>query len=102
MKHAGNRWAHTQVTLRRRIGPHARLLTWLNLAVRYNSASRSIHPSRSIPLRSVCVALGSLLLSSIALTAHAEPITFTETLTGSSYYGPSAGTTQLITITGIG
>jgi hypothetical protein len=53
-------------------------------------------------LRSVCVAFGSLLLSSLAFTAHAEPITFTETLTGSSYYGPSANTTEAITITGIG
>ncbi len=53
-------------------------------------------------MRSVSVAVGSLLLSSLAFTAHAEPITFTETLTGSSYYGPSAGVTEPITITGIG
>ncbi len=54
------------------------------------------------PLRSACVALGRLLLTALAVTAHAEPITFTETLTGSSYYGPNAGTTQPITITGYG
>jgi hypothetical protein len=53
-------------------------------------------------LRSICLAFGSLLLSSLALTAHAAPITFTETLTGSTLFGPSAGTNQLITITGTG
>jgi PEP-CTERM motif len=53
-------------------------------------------------LRIARVVLGSLLLSSLAFAAHAEPITFTETLTGSSYYGPSAGVTEPITITGYG
>jgi hypothetical protein len=53
-------------------------------------------------LRSICLVFGSLLLSSLALTAHAEPITFIETLTGSTLFGPSAGTNQLITITGTG
>jgi hypothetical protein len=53
-------------------------------------------------LRSIYLALGSLVLSTLALTAHAEPITFTETLTGSTLFGPTAGTTQLITITGTG
>jgi PEP-CTERM motif len=53
-------------------------------------------------LRSICLALGSLLLSTLALTAHAEPITFTETLTGSSLFGTSPGTKQLITISGTG
>jgi hypothetical protein len=53
-------------------------------------------------LRIARVVLGSLLLSSLAFAAHAEPITFTETLTGSSYYGPSAGLTEPITITGYG
>jgi hypothetical protein len=53
-------------------------------------------------LRSICFALGSLLLSTLALTAHAEPITFTETLTGSTLFGPTAQKTQLITITGTG
>ena len=53
-------------------------------------------------MRSICLALGSLLLSTLALTAHAEPITFTETLTGSSLFGTSPGTKQLITISGTG
>ena len=53
-------------------------------------------------MRIARVVLGSLLLSSLAFAAHAEPITFTETLTGSSYYGPSAGVTEPITITGYG
>src|SRR6202041_325524 len=53
-------------------------------------------------LQSVYLAVGSLLLSTVALTAHAAPITFTETLTGSSFFGPSANTTEPITITGIG
>ena len=53
-------------------------------------------------MRIARVVLGSLLLSSLAFAAHAEPITFTETLTGSSYYGPSAGITEPITITGYG
>jgi hypothetical protein len=41
-------------------------------------------------------------LSTLALTAHAATITFTETLTGSSYYGPDANKTEPITITGTG
>lgn len=53
-------------------------------------------------MRSICLALGSLVLSTLALTAHAEPITFTETLTGSTLFGSSAFTTQPITITGTG
>jgi hypothetical protein len=53
-------------------------------------------------LRFICLTLGSLFLSTLALTAHAELITFTETLTGSTLFGPSAGTSQLITITGTG
>ena len=53
-------------------------------------------------MRSISLALGSLLLSTLAPTAHAAPITFTETLTASSFFGPSANTTELITITGTG
>jgi hypothetical protein len=53
-------------------------------------------------LRSICLALGSLVVSTLAVTAHAEPITFTETLNGSTFFGSSAGVTQLITITGTG
>ncbi|WP_158791940.1 PEP-CTERM sorting domain-containing protein [Granulicella sp. L60] len=53
-------------------------------------------------MRSICLALGTLLLPALAVTAHADPITFTETLTGSTLFGPSAGVTQLITITGTG
>jgi hypothetical protein len=53
-------------------------------------------------LRFICLALGSLLLSTLAVTAHAEPITFTETLTGSTLFGSTAFTSQLITITGTG
>jgi hypothetical protein len=53
-------------------------------------------------MRSICVAFASLLLSSLAFTAHAEPITFTVTLAGSSLFGPSPGTNQTITITGTG
>jgi hypothetical protein len=41
-------------------------------------------------------------VSTLAVTAYAEPITFTETLSGSTFFGPSAGVTQLITITGTG
>jgi hypothetical protein len=52
-------------------------------------------------LRSVCLVLGPLVLSTLALTAHAEPITFTETLTGGGSLG-SSFTNQVITITGIG
>jgi hypothetical protein len=59
-------------------------------------------PPWSITLRSIYLVCGSLLLSALALTAHAEPITFTETLTGSTLFGPSAGVTQSITITGTG
>ena len=51
---------------------------------------------------SIFVVFASLFLSSLALTAHADPITFTETLEGSSLYAPSPGTNQLITITGTG
>jgi PEP-CTERM motif len=53
-------------------------------------------------LRSICVALGSLVLSTLAVTAHAEPITFTYTVTGSSLDSPNPFTSQLITITGTG
>jgi hypothetical protein len=52
-------------------------------------------------LRSVWLFCGSLVLSTLAITAHAEPITFTETLTGGGILG-SSFTNQLITITGIG
>jgi hypothetical protein len=51
-------------------------------------------------LRSVCF-IGPLLLSTLALTAHAEPITITETITGGGILG-SSFTNQPITITGTG
>jgi PEP-CTERM motif len=52
-------------------------------------------------LRSAWLICAPLVLSTLALTAHAEPITFTETLTGGGILG-SSFTNQLITITGIG
>jgi PEP-CTERM motif len=52
-------------------------------------------------LRSICLALGSLVLSTLAVTAHAEPITFTYTVNGSTLDAPTT-VTQLITITGTG
>lgn len=52
-------------------------------------------------MRSVWPICCSLVLSTLALTAHAEPITFTESLTGGGILG-SFFTNQLITITGIG
>jgi len=50
-------------------------------------------------LRFICLT-GSLVLSTLALTAHAEPITITETITGTVFYSNLSN--QLITITGIG
>jgi hypothetical protein len=64
--------------------------------------ANNLSRSWSVTLRSIYLAVGSLVLSTLALTAHAEPITFTETLTGSSFFGPTANTTELITITGTG
>ena len=52
-------------------------------------------------MRSICLALGSLVLSTLAVTAHAEPITFTYTVNGSTLDAPTT-VTQLITITGTG
>lgn len=52
-------------------------------------------------MRSVWLICCPLVLSTLALTAHAEPITFTESLTGGGILG-SFFTNQLITITGIG
>jgi hypothetical protein len=50
-------------------------------------------------LRSICF-VGFLLLSTLASTAHAEPITFTETFTGATF--PNYTVSEPITITGIG
>ena len=67
-----------------------------------NQHANNLSRSWSVTLRSIYLALGSLVLSTLAFTAHAEPVTFTETLTGSSFFGPSANTSELITITGTG
>jgi len=50
-------------------------------------------------LRSLCF-IGPLLLSTLALTAHADTITFTETFTGATF--PDYTVSEPITITGIG
>jgi hypothetical protein len=67
-----------------------------------NQHANNLSRSWSVTLRSIYLALGSLVLSTLAFTAHAEPVTFTETLTGSSLFGPAPGTNQPITITGTG
>jgi hypothetical protein len=70
--------------------------------MRTNQNASNPSQSWSITLRSICLAFGGLLLSGLALAAHADPVTFTETLTGSSLDGPSPYTTETITITGTG
>ena len=70
--------------------------------MRTSQHASNLSRSWSIALRSTCLAFGGLLLSGLALAAHADPVTFTETLTGSSLYGPSPYTTENITITGTG
>jgi len=52
-------------------------------------------------MRPLSLACGTVLLSILSLTAHASPITMTETLTASGFLG-SSFSNQTVTLTGIG
>ncbi|HEX9199867.1 MAG TPA: PEP-CTERM sorting domain-containing protein [Acidobacteriaceae bacterium] len=52
-------------------------------------------------MRTLCLACGTLVLSALSLTAHATPISFTETVTGSGSLG-SSFSSKLVTISGTG
>jgi hypothetical protein len=75
----------------------------LRFPLSYNLASTPAIQSimRSISMRPLSLACGTVLLSILSLTAHASPITITETLTASGFLG-SSFSNQTVTLTGIG